>query len=576
MRAFHALPFVVLMLLASARAEDATSSVDLAAAPRWKVGETLTCTAKDHVTAALTVRTVKPQDKRESSHETRLDAAWRARCEEADAAGRPVRVLVHLDSWVAESDGVVDRCIEDAFVEVGARGWTLLRGDDNPTHAASAWLDRHLGTPARAALVGPVEAVAGRTATAGETWEWDGREAARAALGAWTGPLLPETLALTCRLDAAEPSPDGATVHVSGSGEGVPRDGRPGVPAPAKGSVVKTRIDLTGAIADARRDLRGEVGVDLVLRFTTSNVWAETRVTAECVEERKAGGTFPEPPARDPAAARDVAVSGRSVWAVGDEFTEKGSDSKVLRAVPIDADGKESDPVRSEESVEWSAVVRCTEVDPDGRPTAFRVRFESWKSTVGGAEDTALTGAEFDVGPRGWRTVDGAAAPKGRAKAWLDREWSTASAEDASRAAVRPAMRAAPGQSWNVGADDIVESVREWTRLPVDTSDAASLATMEAVRGDDGAETATVSWCVDAPVRCVAGCSCTNAEVLRGGRVRVTGTAEGPASAWDRAGKTSETVELTITVPGKGEDVRRLTFSRERSRERAPVVHLQD
>src|SRR5262245_8989995 len=296
------------------------------------------------------------------------------------------------------------------------------------------------------------------------------------------------------------------------------------------------------------------------------------RVDTEQDLTATAGGVLPEVPAAG-AGHPAVRIARSAVWKTGETVTDSGSTILSISETPVDAAGKAGKTTGKIVRTTWSDVRRCEEADAYGVPKRFTVWVREWKSEEGGATDECLKGAVVDVSSKGWKLRGAELKPTAAARGWLNRECGSAAVvagDDSIRETVTPLSLVAVGESWEpdtVGASAIV---RSWVGMPIDAAGTTGSATLEKADGPAAAPSVSIAYCIEGPISCVAGCSCSVSEVLEGGRFSVKGHTSGAGADWTRRGTLDEQMTGTVSVQAKGDAFNRVAITQTRSRSRSP------
>lgn len=579
MRRMKAAALLGLIFCAAARADDpAAKKYDLDAPDRWEAGDVSTETLSDDVkfiTALLRDGSAPAENRRYLHTESRVVR----RCLEVDASGAPSKSLLRVTSWVVSFDDAEDKSLEGALVETTADGWTLLSKDTKPSAAARKWLDEKYGPgPHGDALA---EVARKEPAAVGESWEpREGSHLASVVRGQFFPFRIAKPLARVT-LTGVDATPAGDVAHLTIGGD-TPVEGEVVAPGGRKLTIEKGGTFTIAGTAEGtpgRWHRGGSLAFEASLDTKTNapNGTVQMRVIVKRSRTSAAGGEFEGPAARDPAAGPEFRVSRRVAWKSGDVVSDSGSSIFSTSETPVDAEGKAGKTTGSIVSTTWSDVRRCTETSAAGEPTRFSVWIKQWKSEADGLTDECLAGALVDVGPKGWKLQNPEVKPTAAAKAWLARECGTAAivaGDDPMRAVVTPLAPVTVGESWSGDETAAASVLRSWIGLPVDPAGSTVTAKLDAAKGDPSAADLTVSYQIDGLIACVAGCNCTNSELLQGGTIRLTGRTGGAAADWTRSGELSEEMKATVSVPGNGDALRRLMFTQTRKRTRTPGGEL--
>lgn len=565
----------VLVLTAVASAADEKPVHDLAAAEKWTVGETVTWTTKEAVTMTVSGdaggRAIPAQ-----TQVLRADASIVVRCDSTDDAGALASATVHFAEWSVEAAGREDSSLAGAVITAGASGWSLVSAKGTPSAGARAWLDREFGAGWQTRGAFAAEIAPGKPVALGDSWESDSTTVSSGLFSMIGLPAKLATKTAKAGLEAPVAEEEGAApragVSVVLEGESTLADtgafGKEVAVAPESTAKVTRRVTFVPGAAHKTQFVADSAALDLVANGENRGVTITMRMKGRVLRSRDtvAGGTIPE----TVVAPGAVRIAAHAAWKAGDAYTEVGRERRDLTRTPFTAEGKEMDPKKSDDLVEWTVVARCTETTASGEPAALTVEVQKWHAVVDGAPDDSLAGAVFESRGGRWKIVkEGATAPSDRAKGWIASRYSTKSIEDPMRAAVRPATPVAPGQAWTPLGDDVIAASRAWMPVPMG---AGAKAEAKLVSADAKAGTASISYSASVPVECVEGCGCSNAEDLEEGMLTVKGTCDGAADAWDRSGTIDETCTLNVTVPGAGGGTEKMTVTRVRTRSRTPLA----
>ena len=369
---------------------------------------------------------------------------------------------------------------------------------------------------------------------------------------------------------------DGDVVHVTRS-SAASLEADPTAKGGAELKLVEpSKVELTSTLDGVPSQFHGTVAVHTKgsLEFTMQAGDRKVSVRLQIEQDivATAGGEVPEVPAADPARPSVRIV--RSVqWKAGDTVTDSGSAILSISETPVDEKGKAGKTTGKLVTTTWSNVRRCEAADADGVPTTFTVWVREWKSEEAGASDECLKGAVVDVTAKGWRLRAPEPKTSAAARAWLARECGSAAAvagDDSMRAVVTPFTSVAVGESWEPDPVAASAIVRRWIGMPVDASGATASATLERSDGPEASLPVGIAYCIDGPISCVAGCSCSTSEVLEGGRFSVKGHASGVGADWTRRGTLDEQMTGSVSVQTTGDAFNRVAITQTRTRTRAP------
>lgn len=532
---------------------------DLAIAERWEAGETTT----QSIVVDMRIGYDAPDDEFDREERTTVKAELVRKCLEVGPGGELRRALVHVAGWSRTQQEAGDTSLAGALLETGPHGWTLLASAQPLSQAAILFLDENVGANALPLAARLTTGFSRKDAAVGDTWAPE--DAAMASLLAQRPAVRLADLGMRMRLESYDPASGAVRIGVSARGAPV------GKRTHASGSTIDLQegsvITADGAISGT--SMRWQRDGSFVFRMDSkilSKVRAGT-LRATCAMDfsiaSRAGGEVPAPPEERPGSVR---FARSAAWKRGDAVTEVGTLTYASSARDVAADG-EAGPAKGDVvTLSWTSIRRCTE-SASGEPLAFEVFLRAWKRVESGATDECLAGAIVDVAPGGWKVRDGRRITSG-ARNWLTGEFGSAAAaggDEGLRALVTPHALVAAGDGWEPDPAAMAAIARNWIGLPVDRDGATATATLE--RSDAGG--AAISWCVDAPIQCVAGCGCTNAEVLKGGRVKVSGTSSGDPAEWTRKGETSDRLEASVSLPAPNDGAKRVSIVQTRTRKRS-------
>jgi hypothetical protein len=542
---------------ALARADDAApKKFELLPADRWDAGEVVTETSHREVKVvfATVAEGAAPSERRVYLTD---DATLVRRATAIGADGRPSASVVFVKDWLHSEDDSEDKSLAGALLEVGADGWTMLTPGVRPSAAARAWLDHELKlTPhdisAETRFV-PAGAVA-----AGETWKSDDRrlfdEYAKLTVLAAPGAAV----ASSGTLASVDEGPAGPVAHVTFVSD-APLEGAATFNGRsmqlAKGGTYHLSGTADGDPAHRHRSMAQDLTAKFDVSIRRSATSAFTiRLTVTQTNAAAPGGEMPAPPAADAAQALTYRFARSAGWKAGETFGENGKKTIVIDDTPVGSDGKAGEPKHATVTTTWTDVRRCEAVGADGSPERFTVLVKSWSHDDGTTNDTSLAGALVDVGPRGWKLRDPDVKPSDDAKRWLSNTYGSAAAvggDDPLRAVVTPISPVAVGGTWSPDETTAAALARGWFPLPVDADDAVATAKLRASTGAAAAASSSddppleVSFTIDLPVHCVAGCA--GADNGPKGSIEILGTSTGRPADWSRSGGHSDTAKLTGT-----------------------------
>jgi hypothetical protein len=543
---------------------------DLGAPEKWRAGEVVTVNSH-RVTKYVVARIVEgsaPQEHRRSLSD---DCVYVRRCDSVDAAGLPEKSLVHVTKWLHAVDDDEDTSIDGALIETSGDGWTIVSRDVRPSPYAQKWLDVEFGRP-RFDPVAPLGIRPDAPVAAGETWAPKGCNLIDTFVRDTRVPVKMKDAKSSVTLTGA----DGDTVHVAlTSASALEAD-----PGARGGKDLKltepSTFELTTTVDGVPSQFHSTLaahtkcGVEITMLDDGCKLSVRVRSEQDLVATK--GGEMPNPPAADPDhPAVRIARSAR--WRTGDTVTDAGSAILSVSETPVDEAGKAGKTTGKIVTTTWSDVRRCEEADADGVPRRFTVFVREWKSESAGLTDECLKGAVVEVGAKGWKFRAPEPTPTAAARAWLARECRSAevvAGDDAIRAAVTPFSAVAVGESWEPDTAGASAVVRSWVGMPVDADGATGSATLERADGPAASAAVAIAYCIDGPISCVAGCSCSVSEVLEGGRFTVKGRTSGDGGDWTRRGTLDEQMTGTVSVQTKGDAFKRVAITQTRSRSRTP------
>jgi hypothetical protein len=561
----------------SSRAEESATRFDLRASDRWEKGETVTLTFTEEAVFRLTGDRVdesgKPAGRLPSQGATvGFGGRYVMRCEDVDATGAWTRATVHLGEWHHDTPKRRDTGLAGAFVEVTRDGWALLGTSQNPSPEARRWLDSEFGpggAARRSDLAGLSAAV---PVTSGAVWDANLRTRLDALLALTPFPVVATQADLRPRLTDVSVTGDGAVVRVAGTlTTPLAADG-PGETQPAATSALRVECELTGVPGRWHRTGTTRLHGELSLSAANERMRMACTGTLDRRRNAAAGGVIPPLPEPEPSKGPLVRFARSAAWKVGDAFLEEGSESRAGTATPVDAEGREGKADPFEDSVAWTAVHTCRETDESGRARRFGVQFSEWRAVADGAADESLRGVTVEFRPRrGWSIVSADAKPSKRALDWLKQEFTRATADDAVRAAIVPAMTVSPREAWCPDDREMHDAIHAWLPMPVGLETLASCGELATVTVEGASAVATVRYTCDAPIEFEAAAFSAHARPATGGTVAVEGIATGSIAEWERHGTLDETSRVTVVVPEAEGAVRRVELTRRRDRTRTPL-----
>lgn len=555
----------------AARAGDGEAKrYDLSAPEKWRVGEVVTVNSH-RVTKTVMARIVEGSAPQERRSHLADDCVYVRRCDSVDAAGLPLKSLVHVTTWLHDADEEEDKSLEGALIETSPEGWSVVSHGTKPSPYAQRWLDVEFGRPPFDP-VAPLGIRSGAPVAVGETWEPKGCSMIDTFVKNTRMPVRMKDAKSGVTFTGA----DGDVVHVTvTSAASLEKD------ASARGAdkinladpctfELNTTVDGVPSQFHATLAAHTKCGIEVTMAADDAKV--SIRVSTEQDLTATAGGEMPAAPVAD-AAHPEVRIARAARWKAGDTVTDSGSTILSISETPVDAAGKAGKTTGKLVTTTWSAVRRCEEAGDDGAPSKFTVWVREWKSEESGATDECLKGAVVDVTRKGWKLRGTETKPSAAARAWLARECGTASVvagDDSMRAAVTPYSPVAVGETWEPDTRTASSIVHGWIGMPVDPDGVTASAKLEKADGEAASQSATIGYCIDGPIKCVAGCSCSNSEVLEGGKFSVKGTTSGAASDWTRRSEMREEMKGSVSLQAQGDACTRVAVAQTRSRTRVP------
>jgi hypothetical protein len=564
------LAIVGLAAVAAHAGEGEARRYDLSAPDKWRVGEVVTVNSH-YVAKSVNARIVEDGAPQERRGHRADDSVYVRRCDSVDAAGLPGKSLVYVTSWLHADDDNEDKSLEGALVETSPEGWSIVSHGTRPSPYAQKWLDIQFGrTP-----FDPVAALdirSGVPVAVGDSWQ----PKRCAMLETFvTGAPLPWRMK-DAKSSVALTGADGDVVHVTRSST-ASLEADPTAKGGAELKLVDpSKLELTSTLDGVPSQFHGTAAVHTKgsLEFTMQAGDRKVSVRLQIEQDivATAGGEMPELPAADPAHPA-VRIARSAVWKTGETVTDGGSTILSISQTPVDAAGTAGKTTGKIVTTTWSDVRRCEEADAYGVAKRFTVWVREWKSEEGGATDECLKGAVLEVSAKGWKLRAPEPQPTAAARAWLARECGSAAVvagDDTIRAAVTPFARVAVGESWEPDTIGASAVVRSWIGMPIDAAGATGSATLEKADGPAAAPSVAIAYCIDGPISCVAGCSCSASEVLQGGRFSIKGHTSGAGADWTRRGVLDEQMTGSVSVQAKGDAFTRVAITLTRSRSRAP------
>jgi tetratricopeptide (TPR) repeat protein len=463
-----------------------------------------------------------------------------------------------------------DRSLEGAIVEVSPSGWRLSVAAANPSRTARRWLDRRFG-PDGGFCGGLAELGSTGPVASGDSWTAD-PPAIAGTLAKGGLPIPLPSRKWKFAMGELVSSPAGAkakvvfdeTFPVAGESRSGERTIRVG-----EGSRVRAHGEVSGVPGAWHRTGRMVMASETDMDSTSEGVSVRVHIAAEEREAWEAGGTAPVMP-----AAGAVAIGHAEPWAPGDTMLETGKEQQAVVAIPVDEDGKEGVPEKSERTVAWTAEVECVEAYEDRWPKSLVVVLRDWTTTRDGESDRSLAGAVLRVGPDGFRVGSGGDDASAFAKEWAKAHYGQgARRDDALRAAATPSMPVRANQSWGTDPEETTAALQARFSFPIPPERVHGTGKLLDARGAGDAVNASTAYEVEAAIACAPGCGGEGAEVMKG-TIRVKGTAGGPAARWTRLGSFRDTANVSVTLPGQGlgEQLRRVSIVEERRIERNALV----
>ena len=509
-----------------------------------------------------------PQERRRSYVD---DFVYVRRCDSVDAAGLPEKSLVHMTTWLHAEDDDEDRSLEGALIETSAEGWSIVSHGTRPSAGAQHWLDAEFGRPAvnQVALLGvrPDAPIA-----VGDTWQPKHCPLIDTFVKSTTMPVRMKDAKSSVTLTGA----DDGVVHVAlKSASAVEAD-----PSARGGDKLKlaepNAFELSMTVDGVPSQFHSALAVHTKCGVEVTTEKDDGRLSVRVSTEQdlvaKAGGELPEAPAADPDHPA-IRIPRSARWRAGDTVTDSGSTILSISQTPVDGDGKAGKTTGKLVTTTWSDVRRCDEAGPDGTPTKFTVSIREWKSEESGASDECLKGAVVDVTAKSWKLRDAEMKPTPAARAWLVRECGSAAVvagDDSMRTAITPFTPVAVGESWEPDTLAASAIVRGWIGMPIDPEGVTGSANLEKADGPAASPALALAYCIGGPIKCVAGCACSNSEVLEGGKFSVKGRTSGASADWTRRGELNEEMKGSVSLEGKGNACIRLAIAQTRSRTRVP------
>jgi hypothetical protein len=564
------LAIVGLAAVAAHAGEGEARRYDLSAPEKWRVGEVVTVNSH-RVTKTVVARTVGDDAPQEHRRNLSDDCVYVRRYDALDATGLPSKSLVHVKKWLHAVDDDEDTSIEGALIETSPEGWTIVSRDTRPSPYAQKWLDVEFGLPPFDP-VAPLGIRPDAHVAVGDTWQPKGCNMIETFVKDTRAPVRMKDAKSSVTLAGADGDKAHVTMTSAAALEADPgARGSDGVKLadPSKFELSET-VDGVPAQFHSTIEAHTKCGVEITIASDGSKL--SLRVRTEQDLTATAGGALPEVPAAD-ANHPAVRITRSAAWKTGETVTDGGSTILSISETPVDAAGKAGKTTGKIVTTTWSDVRRCEEADAYGIPKRFTVWVREWKSEEGGATDECLKGAVVEVTAKGWRLRAPETKPTAAARAWLARECGSAAVvagDDTIRAAVTPFARVAVGESWEPDTIGASAVVRSWIGMPIDAAGATGSATLERADGPAAAPSVAIAYCIEGPISCVAGCSCSVSEVLEGGRFSIKGHTNGAGADWTRRGVLDEQMTGSVSVQAKGDAFTRVAITQTRSRSRAP------
>jgi hypothetical protein len=564
---------LVLVGLAAAAAhagDGEAKRFDLSAPEKWRVGEVVTVSSH-RVTKTVLARIVEGEAPQERRRDLGDDCVYVRRCDSVDAAGAPSNSLVHVTTWLHAVDDDEDKSLEGALLETSPDGWAIVSHGTRPSPYAQKWLDVEFGRPPFDP-VAPLGIRPDGPVAVGDTWQPKGCSMIETFAAGTRMPVRMKDAKSSVTLAGA----DGDVVHVKlASSASVEAD-----PAARGGDKLQLaepcKFELSESVDGVPSCFHGTLAAHTRCGFEITTQAAGAKVSIRVSTEQDlvatAGGEMPDVPAADPAHPA-VRIARSVQWKAGDAVTDSGSTILSISETPVDEKGKAGRTTGKLVTTTWADVRRCEAAGADGVPTKFTVWVREWKSEEAGAVDECLKGAVVDVTAKGWKLRGTEVKPSTAARAWLARECgsaATVAGDDSMRAAITPFTPVAVGESWEPDVLAASAIVRGWIGMPIDPEGATASAKLEKSEGPAATPSVALAYSIDGPIKCVAGCSCSNSEVLEGGKFSVKGTTSGAGADWTRRGELNEEMKGSVALAGQGDACTRVVITQTRTRTRVP------
>lgn len=302
------------------------------------------------------------------------------------------------------------------MITTGASGWTLVSAKGTPSAAAKAWLQREFGAGWQARRAFAAEISPGKPVAIGDEWESDTTTVSSSLFSLIELPTKLTTTKGKGVLEAPVSEEEGvaprAGVSVVLEGESTLTEtgalGKGAAVSPESTAKITRRVTFVPGSAHKTQFVTDSAVLDIVAKGEqrggegdAESVTITMRMKGRVLRSRDtvAGGTIPET-AVAPGAVR---IAAHAAWKAGDAYTEVGRERRDLTRTPFTAEGKEMDPKKSDDLVEWTVVARCTETTTSGEPAALTVEVQKWHAVVDGAPDDSLAGAVFESRGGRWK-----------------------------------------------------------------------------------------------------------------------------------------------------------------------------